>query len=100
MEEAAEILGVSSIKYFDLRQNRKQNYGFNFNKMLDPKGNTGVYLIYQYARIFSIIGKSCLSDAAHLEEARKGNKFYFSHQAEKDLAVTLLQVPETITQTL
>jgi len=26
--------------------------------MLDPRGNTGVYLIYQYVRVFSIIEKS------------------------------------------
>lgn len=56
--EVAEILGLSSIKYFDLKQNRTQNYLFDFDKMLDPKGNTGVYLIYAYVRIKSILRKA------------------------------------------
>jgi len=98
METSAEVLGTTAIKYFDLRQNRKQNYGFNFDKMLDPTGNTGVYLIYQYARINSIIAKSCLADAAGLAKERKTNKFKVTHKAEMDLALTVLQLPDAIIQ--
>jgi len=100
MEAAAEVLGVSSIKYFDLHMNRKQNYGFNFNKMLDPKGNTGVYLIYQYARMFSIIGKSKLADPANLEKARTEKSFKITHKAEMDLAMMILQLPEALSMTV
>ena len=46
LEEAAEILGISSIKYFDLKQNRISDYVFDFDRMLDPDGDTGVYLLY------------------------------------------------------
>jgi arginyl-tRNA synthetase len=58
LDETAEILGVSAIKYYDLKQNRVQNYVFSFDKMLNPNGNTGVYLLYMYVRICSIINKS------------------------------------------
>ena len=58
LERAADVLGISSIKYFDLRRDRKKNYVFSLDAMLDPKGNTGVYLIYQYVRINNIIRKS------------------------------------------
>ena len=58
LEETAEILGLSSIKYFDLKQNRINDYAFDFDRMLDPEGDTGVYLLYQYVRICSIIEKS------------------------------------------
>ena len=58
MEETAEILGISAIKYFDLKQNRINDYAFDFDRMLDPEGDTGVYLLYQYVRICSIIEKS------------------------------------------
>lgn len=58
MEETAEILGISSIKYFDLKQNRINDYAFDYDKILDPEGDTGVYLLYQYVRICSIIAKS------------------------------------------
>ncbi len=56
--ETAETMGISAIKYFDLKQNRVQNYVFSFDKMLDPKGNTGVYLLYMFVRICSIMEKS------------------------------------------
>jgi arginyl-tRNA synthetase len=49
---------MSSIKYYDLKQNRIQDYIFSFDKMLDPKGNTGVYLHYMYVRIMSILRKA------------------------------------------
>ena len=60
IEEAAEIMGIDAVKYFDLNQNRIQNYKFCYDKMLSPKGNTAVYLLYSYARICSIIEKSGL----------------------------------------
>ena len=57
LEEYAEKIGISSIKYYDLKQNRIQNYIFSFDKMLNPQGNTGVYLLYMYVRICSIMRK-------------------------------------------
>ena len=66
MAETAEILGLSSIKYFDLKQNRINDYVFDFDRMLDPEGDTGVYLIYQYVRICSIIAKSQYGSAESL----------------------------------
>jgi len=46
MEATAEIMGLSSIKYFDLKQNRINDYAFDFDRMLDPEGQSGVYLLY------------------------------------------------------
>lgn len=51
-------MGIGSIKYFDLKQNRINDYVFDFDRMLDPDGDTGVYLYYMYVRICSIIEKS------------------------------------------
>jgi len=59
--EAAEKLGIAAIKYYDLRQNRTQDYKFDFDSMLNPKGDTAVYLVYSYARICSVVRKSGLS---------------------------------------
>ena len=42
--EAAETLGYGSVKYFDLRQNRESDYVFSYDRMLNPDGDTGVYL--------------------------------------------------------
>ena len=60
-KEASEKLGTSAIKYFDLKQFRTTGYRFDFNKMLDDKGNTAVYLFYSYVRICSIYRKLNLS---------------------------------------
>lgn len=58
IDEASAKLGTAAVKYFDLRQNRISTYKFEFDKMLDPKGNTAVYLIYAFARICSILRKA------------------------------------------
>jgi arginyl-tRNA synthetase len=44
IQEASEKLGISAIKYYDLKQFRTTGYRFDFKKMLDDKGNTAVYL--------------------------------------------------------
>lgn len=56
-EAIAEIIGMSSVKYYELKQNRISDYVFSYDKILDPKGNTGVYLLYMYVRICSILRK-------------------------------------------
>lgn len=53
----AEVAGICSVKYFDLKQNRVQNYKFEYNKILNPKGDSGYYFLYMYARIASIFQK-------------------------------------------
>lgn len=59
--------------------------------MLDPKGNTGVYLIYAYVRICSILRK------AEFDPAKADQyEFSISSQSERDLALTLLRLPEAL----
>lgn len=44
--------------------------------MLDPKGNTGVYLLYMYVRILSIMAKSKSGqDAAALTSLKEKSAF-------------------------
>lgn len=53
---------MAAVKYYDLKQNRISTYNFDYDKMLDPKGNTAVYLMYAYARICSIMRKAGVSE--------------------------------------
>lgn len=93
IQNAAEVLGISSIKYYDLKQNRIQNYCFDFDKMLDAKGNTGVYLIYSYVRIKSILRKAGYDpETSNLADF----DFKITNETEKALALTLLRMPEAI----
>jgi arginyl-tRNA synthetase len=88
--DAAEKLGIASIKYFDLRQNRTSDYIFDFDKMLDPRGNTAIYLIYAYVRICSIIRKSGLTSEQIAELAKK-KPFVITHPDERNLAAMLIK---------
>ena len=51
-------MGMAAVKYFDLKQNRTGDYSFQYEKMLDPKGNTAVYLMYSYVRMCSVLRKA------------------------------------------
>jgi len=95
IDEAAERIGMAAIKYFDLRQNRISNYKFDYDKMLDPKGNTAVYLLYSYARVCSIINKSELKEEDFQKILEKGG-FKITHPHERFLAMSLLRFPEVI----
>ena len=46
LEHAARCMGYACVKYADLRQHRIGDYVFSYDKMLDLKGNTAIYLMY------------------------------------------------------
>jgi len=63
----AEIVGVDSVQYADLSQNRASDYLFSWDKMISLDGNTAAYLLYAIARIRSIFrrqGLECGDPAA------------------------------------
>ncbi len=62
--EIARTVGVGSVQYADLAQNRSSNYVFSWDKMLALDGNTAPYLLYAVARIHSIFRKAGLDPAA------------------------------------
>jgi arginyl-tRNA synthetase len=79
LDEVARVIGIGSVKYADLSQNRQSNYVFSFDRMLSLKGNTAPYLQYAYARMRSILRDAgarpaevvpVLTEAAELELAR------------------------------
>ena len=85
---------MAAIKYYDLRQNRISDYKFEYEKMLDFKGNTAVYLLYSYVRLCSILRKSGLDQKGLKELGLKGYKI--THPHERLLAAILVKLPETI----
>mmetsp|Transcript_42975 Transcript_42975/g.108042 ORF Transcript_42975/g.108042 Transcript_42975/m.108042 type:complete len:586 (-) Transcript_42975:86-1843(-) len=90
-KDAAEKLGIAAIRYFDMKQNRTSNYVFNYDKMLDPKGNSAVFLFYAYARIRAIQRKSGIE-----AESLAASELKVENPAERDLALKLLQFPDVI----
>ncbi|CAI9100460.1 OLC1v1037571C1 [Oldenlandia corymbosa var. corymbosa] len=94
LEKTAEAVGYGAVKYADLKNNRLTNYTFNFDQMLNDKGNTAVYLLYAHARICSIIRKS----GKDIEELKKVGTLALDHPDERVLGLHLLQFSEVVNE--
>jgi arginyl-tRNA synthetase len=86
----AHVVGVGALKYAELSKNRTTDYIFDWDTMLSFEGNTAPYLQYAYTRIMSIFRRSNIS------RDNLDDPFLLQETAELNLAVKLLQYPETI----
>ncbi|HSM82403.1 MAG TPA: arginine--tRNA ligase [Nodosilinea sp.] len=92
IQDVAEAVGIGSVKYADLSQNRTSNYIFSFDKMLALAGNTAPYMLYAYVRVQGISRKGDI-DLDHLPaEAR----IHLDDDSEFALARHLLQLDEVL----
>ena len=103
IEQAASTIGYGAVKYFDLKQNPTTNYIFNYDRMLDTKGDTAVYLLFAYARVASILRKGSEEKgfdphASSLQELE--SMISVNDPAERALAFELLQLGEVLRSTL
>lgn len=97
---AQRNVAFGCIKYADLSKNRQNEYVFSFDKMLDDKGNTAVYLLYAYTRIKSI-ARNCGEDfVKNLEKIKKETPIVLDHEKEIKLAKALIQFPDVIEKIL
>jgi len=92
---AASAVAYGCIKYADLSHNLNQEYVFSFDRMLDDKGNTAVYLLYAFTRIRSIARRAGVT-AEQLKRFVADNPLDLSHEKELKLAKKLLKFPEVI----
>ncbi|PNF23769.1 hypothetical protein B7P43_G16828 [Cryptotermes secundus] len=53
-ERTADILGTSAVIINDLKQRRKRDYEFDWNRALQVQGDTGVKLQYTHCRLCSL----------------------------------------------
>lgn len=89
----AEIVGIGGIKYADLHINRESDYVFDWDTMLNMKGDTATYMQYAYARTRGILRRGGVTtDSLRRPEAL----FEMSHPAERALALKLCQFPEVL----
>lgn len=95
--ESAGKLGISAVKYADLRNNIATNYMFSFERMLDLKGNTAVYLQYTYARVHSILERAGLQTGQHSSELALP---ICSALQERALLLQLLRFEDAVDTTL
>jgi len=91
IEYLSKIVGIGAIKYADLSKKRYKNYIFDWNKMLNFKGNTALYIQYAYTRIVSLLKKSNIINIYYLSD-----DLDLKEKEDIKLAVCLLQYHETI----
>ncbi|CAD5120295.1 DgyrCDS8870 [Dimorphilus gyrociliatus] len=95
---AKEATAFGCIKYADLSHVRTHDYVFSFDRMLDDKGNTAIYLLYAYTRIRSIVKNTNLSkeEIEKLAANATAESLPIDHPREIRLAKFLLKWPEVI----
>jgi len=87
-KEIARVIGIGSIKYADLNQNRTSDYVFSWDKMLSLQGNTAPYVMNAFARIQSIFRKG--------GEEVSADMLILKEEAEIGLALELLRFEEML----
>lgn len=87
-----EIVGVASVKYTILSQDRNKDLVFDWDKIITLEGNSAPYLLYSYARASSILQKAGkqfgILDLSGLPT--------LTEDAEKDLVRKLIKFPEAL----
>ena len=89
--DTSATLAIGPTRYFDLRQNRTNDYKFSYKHMLARNGDTAGYMQYAHARIASIARKAGV-DPASLNP----NLLNLEHQAEADLAFHITRFQEVV----
>eukprot|EP00579_Thalassiosira_antarctica_P010014 CAMPEP_0201910670 /NCGR_PEP_ID=MMETSP0903-20130614/1958_1 /ASSEMBLY_ACC=CAM_ASM_000552 /TAXON_ID=420261 /ORGANISM="Thalassiosira antarctica, Strain CCMP982" /LENGTH=855 /DNA_ID=CAMNT_0048445335 /DNA_START=9 /DNA_END=2576 /DNA_ORIENTATION=- len=98
----ASAMGYGAVKYFDLRRNPTSNYIFSYDRMLDTKGNTAIYLLYAHARLESIVTKGKADFGVDIDALIEGGKAQIAlvHKSERNLGLHLQFFADSIEETL
>lgn len=91
--QIAEVVGIGSVQYADLSQNRSSDYLFSWDKMISLEGNTAAYLLYAVARIRSIFRKL---DAAPGDASTEAAADAIETPAELALARKLVKFSDAV----
>ncbi|KAL7674620.1 hypothetical protein ACOME3_000897 [Neoechinorhynchus agilis] len=99
IEKAKRSIAYGCIKYADLSHNRLKDYVFSFDRMLDDRGNTAVYLMYSLTRILSIGRKVPEGVDVHCDKfLREQLSESFSHEAEWNLLKVLIKYEDIVSK--
>ncbi|MGA8038954.1 MAG: arginine--tRNA ligase [Acidimicrobiia bacterium] len=90
----AEMVGVAALKFGDLINNRSSDYVFDLERFSAFEGKTGPYLQYAAVRVKSILRR------AEEEDLKAGRLIPPTVDAERDLMIELLRLPEVIERSI
>jgi len=57
-KDTAQVVGIGAIKFNDLKRDSKQDINFDWDEIVNLKGDSGPYIQYSYARARSIVDKA------------------------------------------
>jgi len=86
----AKIVGIGAVKYNDLSQHYSKNIIFDWDKILNLKGNSGPYLQYTFVRCQSVLKKAKIK-----VELRKIKVIKFNLE-EENILKTIYKFPEVV----
>ncbi len=69
-EEVAEQVGVGAVVFHDLQHDRRNNFNFNLDDIVQFEGETGPYVQYTRARALSILKRAGV-DPTHFEDEKE-----------------------------
>ncbi len=78
----ARAIGIGSLKYGDLSNDRAKDYVFDWDRMISLVGNTAPYLQYSYARLMSLRAR-----AGDEWDAAAGTDLVVGEPVERELAL-------------
>jgi arginyl-tRNA synthetase len=95
LTDIAHKVGMATLKYSDLKNNRVSDYIFDLDRFSQFEGNTGPYLLYAAVRIKSILRKAAelgYSPTAILAALPEGE----SGKTERVLMLEMAKLPDVI----
>ncbi|XP_014260281.1 arginine--tRNA ligase, cytoplasmic [Cimex lectularius] len=98
LKAAQEAIAYGCIKYADLCCSRTNDYVFSFDKMLEDKGNTAVYMLYAYTRISAIARNANVTREELKQFVQNGGKIGVNHPKEWNLVKVLLRFNDVLTK--
>jgi len=97
INQRAELIALSAIKFFFLKYDPMKDFVFNPNESLSFEGETGPYVEYAYARINSVFKKFLENKKVNLEDYIKdANLSLLKEINEFELSKLLSNFPEMV----
>lgn len=90
-ESIADVLGVSAIIVNDLKQRRQRDYDFDWSKILQMNGDTGIKFQYTHCRLYNLQQAN-----QNISEAEELNLELLCEPEAQLLIYLILKYPEII----
>lgn len=91
-QEISNTVAIASLKYADSLPYRETDYIFELEKFSDLEGKTGAYILYSTIRMKSLLAKA--------KELPQNKINVIKTETEKDIALTILNLPTTLDKAL